>query len=96
MQEVLLGIGGVRLLRALGLKPSVFHMKEGHAAFLRIELIREDGRGTSLPDALTQTKAECIFTMHTPVEAGHDRFSPDLMDSAMHRFKTQMPHPSRN
>ena len=94
MQEMLLGIGGVRLLRTLGVQPSVFHMNEGHAAFLTLELIREKmAAGKSLPDALSQTKAECIFTTHTPVEAGHDRFSPDLMDYAMHRFRTQIPAP---
>ena len=94
MQEVLLGIGGVRLLRDLGVKPSVFHMNEGHAAFLTLELIREKmAAGKSLPEALSQTKAECIFTTHTPVEAGHDRFSPDLMDYALHRFRTQIPAP---
>jgi glycogen phosphorylase len=92
MQEMLLGIGGVRLLRSLGVQPSVFHMNEGHAAFLTLELIREKlAAGKSLPEALAQTKAECIFTTHTPVEAGHDRFSPDLMDYAMHRFRTQIP-----
>ena len=94
MQEMLLGIGGVRLLRTLGVQPSVFHMNEGHAAFLTLELVREKmAAGKSLPDALSQTKAECIFTTHTPVEAGHDRFSPDLMDYAMHRFRTQIPAP---
>jgi starch phosphorylase len=94
MQEMLLGIGGVRLLRTLGVQPSVFHMNEGHAAFLTLELIREKmTAGKSLPESLSQTKAECIFTTHTPVEAGHDRFSPDLMDYAMHRFRTQIPAP---
>ncbi|HWX20469.1 MAG TPA: alpha-glucan family phosphorylase [Candidatus Binatia bacterium] len=94
MQEILLGIGGVRLLRALGLNPSVFHMNEGHAAFLTLELIREKmAAGKNFPDALTQTKTECIFTTHTPVEAGHDRFSPDLMDYAMHRFRAQLSAP---
>jgi len=94
MQEMLLGIGGVRLLRTLGVQPSVFHMNEGHAAFLTLELIREKmAAGKNLPEALSQTKAECIFTTHTPVEAGHDRFSPDLMDYAMHRFRTQIPAP---
>jgi starch phosphorylase len=69
-------------------------MNEGHAAFLTLELIREKmAAGKSLPEALSQTKAECIFTTHTPVEAGHDRFSPDLMDYAMHRFRTQIPAP---
>ncbi len=94
MQEMLLGIGGVRLLRALGMQPSVFHMNEGHAAFLTLELIREKmAAGKSYPDALSETRGECIFTTHTPVEAGHDRFSPDLMDYAMHRFRAQLPVP---
>jgi glycogen phosphorylase len=94
MQEILLGIGGVRLLRALGHQPSVFHMNEGHAAFLTLELVREKmAAGKNLQDALAQTRDECIFTTHTPVEAGHDRFSPDLMDYAMHRFRTRIPAP---
>jgi glycogen phosphorylase len=94
MQEILLGIGGVRLLRALGVQPSVFHMNEGHAAFLTLELIREKmAGGESLTEAMNQTKAECVFTTHTPVEAGHDRFSPDLIDYALHRFRTRTSAP---
>jgi starch phosphorylase len=94
MQEMLLGIGGVRLLRALGVQPSVFHMNEGHAAFLTLELIREKmAAGKSFADALNLTRAECLFTTHTPVEAGHDRFSPDLMDYGMHRFRSQIQAP---
>jgi starch phosphorylase len=94
MQEMLLGIGGVRLLRALGVRPSVFHMNEGHAAFLTLELAREKmAAGKNLQEALELTKAECLFTTHTPVEAGHDRFTPDLMDYAMHLFRTQIPAP---
>jgi starch phosphorylase len=94
MQEILLGIGGVRLLRALGVSPSVFHMNEGHAAFLTLELVREKmALGKALQEAITTTRAQCIFTTHTPVEAGHDRFSPDLMDYSMHRFRAQIPAP---
>ena len=94
MQEILLGIGGVRLLRALGLTPSTFHMNEGHAAFLTLELIREKMTvGKSFNEAQSLTKPECIFTTHTPVEAGHDRFSPDLMNYAMQRFCTQLTVP---
>ncbi len=94
MQEVLLGIGGVHLLRALGIQPSVFHMNEGHAAFLTLELVREKlAAGINFQDALNQTRSECIFTTHTPVEAGHDRFSPDLMDYALHRFRSQFSAP---
>jgi len=90
MQEILLGIGGVRLLRQLGIQPSVFHMNEGHAAFLTLELIREKmAAGKTFPEASTQTKDECIFTTHTPVEAGHDRFSPELMDYAFQRYRAQ-------
>ena len=92
MQEMLLGIGGVRLLRALGLAPSTFHMNEGHAAFLTLELIREKiAAGITFKEAQALTKPECIFTTHTPVEAGHDRFSPELMSYAMQRFSTELP-----
>jgi len=91
LQEILLGIGGVRLLRALGITPSVFHMNEGHAAFLTLELIREKmGQGKSFNDALAATRKQCIFTTHTPVEAGHDRFSPSLMDYAIAGYRTEL------
>jgi starch phosphorylase len=87
LQEVLLGIGGVRLMRALGIEPSVYHMNEGHAAFLTLELIREKlAAGKSFGDALAATKPQCIFTTHTPVEAGHDRFTPSLLDYALQRY----------
>jgi starch phosphorylase len=92
MQEMLLGIGGVRLLRALSLAPSTFHMNEGHAAFLTLELIREKiATGKTFEQAKALTKPECIFTTHTPVEAGHDRFSSELMNYAMQRFLTELP-----
>jgi starch phosphorylase len=91
MQEILLGVGGVRMLRALGLQPSVFHMNEGHAAFLTLELMREKlAAGSSLDDAKALTTKECIFTTHTPVEAGHDRFSSDLVQYAAHRFASNL------
>ena len=94
MQEILLGIGGVRLLRTLGVQPSVFHMNEGHAAFLTLELIREKmAAGQKFADALAATKAQCIFTTHTPVEAGHDRFPPELMDYAFLLYQQQLPVP---
>jgi glycogen phosphorylase len=91
MQEVLLGIGGVRVLRALGITPSVFHMNEGHAAFLTLELIREKmARGKLFTEALADTRRECIFTTHTPVEAGHDRFTPDLAQYALNKVVAQI------
>jgi starch phosphorylase len=81
LQEVLLGIGGVRVLRALGLKPAVWHMNEGHAAFLTLERARElVASGYTFEDAVKQTRAQNIFTTHTPVSAGNDEFPLWLMD----------------
>ena len=91
MQEILLGVGGVRLMRMLGLSPSTFHMNEGHAAFLGLELAREKiAAGKTLEEAKEETKQECIFTTHTPVEAGHDRFSSDLMAFVAHKFSKHL------
>lgn len=91
MQEVLLGIGGVRLMRELGIEPSVFHMNEGHAAFLSLELIREKlAAGKTFKEACASTKKECIFTTHTPVEAGHDRFSPDLLGYTLIKMQSRL------
>ena len=91
MQEILLGVGGVRLLRALGIQPKVFHMNEGHAAFLTLELIREKlAAGLSFDEALAKTREQCIFTTHTPVEAGHDRFARDLVSFTMVKLMNQL------
>lgn len=91
MQELLLGVGGVRLLRALGIQPSVFHMNEGHAAFLILELVRERmAAGAGFAEAFEATRQECVFTTHTPVEAGHDRFSGELLHYIGHKFSTQL------
>ena len=79
-QELLLGIGGVRLLRALGLKPEVWHMNEGHAAFLGLERMRElVASGRPFAEALEAAAAGALFTTHTPVPAGHDSFPMDLV-----------------
>lgn len=80
-QEIVLGRGGVRLLRALGIKPAVFHMNEGHAAFLTLERTSKLVRGDGLTfDAAREYVAQTtMFTTHTPVPAGHDRFGEDLM-----------------
>ncbi len=81
-QEVMLGIGGVKALAALGIAPRVIHMNEGHSAFAPLELIRtrmhEDGM--SFDQALRDTAAIGVFTTHTPVAAGHDRFEPGLVE----------------
>jgi starch phosphorylase len=79
-QEMVLGIGGVRALRAMGLAPAVWHMNEGHAAFLTLELLREQReRGLDTAAALEAVAAQCAFTTHTPVAAGHDAFGHDLL-----------------
>jgi len=80
-QEIVLGIAGVRALRALGYAAlDTFHLNEGHAAFLLLELLREArAAGASIEDAMIQTRKSAAFTTHTPVPAGHDRFAYDLL-----------------
>ncbi len=82
VQEKMLGIGGVRLLRKLGIEPSVFHLNEGHSAFLTLELARElvEKEGLNFAAAADRVREHCVFTTHTPVAAGHDEFSTDLID----------------
>ncbi|MBD1900056.1 alpha-glucan family phosphorylase [Trichocoleus sp. DQ-A3] len=82
-QEVVLGIGGVRALAALGIDPSVCHLNEGHAAFCTLEIARQEIQrtGKSFYDIEGLVRDRCVFTTHTPVPAGHDVFSSDLMDS---------------
>src|SRR5580704_8947142 len=87
-QEMVLGIGGWRLLRALGLAPDVYHINQGHAAFAILERARcymEDHK-TSFELALTVTRVGNLFTTHTAVTAGFDRFHPDLMHKHLHRY----------
>ena len=81
VQEMLLGIGGVRLLRKLGITPHVFHLNEGHSAFLTLELAREliQSQGSSFAEAAQQVRQRCVFTTHTPVAAGNDEFDVDLL-----------------
>jgi glycogen phosphorylase len=81
-QEILLGVGGVRALQAVGVEAQVFHTNEGHAGFLGLERIRQlvTDQGLSYPEAIEAVRAGCIFTTHTPVPAGIDRFPRELMD----------------
>jgi starch phosphorylase len=80
-QEWILGVGGVRLLRAVGVDPGAWHANEGHAAFMMVERLRElTARGTSFADALHQVRATSLFTTHTPVPAGHDAFSVEEVE----------------
>lgn len=80
-QEVLLGIGGLRALERLGESIDVVHMNEGHCAFAVLE--RSLGRGGNIWEAVEATRDELVFTTHTPVPAGHDRFSADTVASAL-------------
>ena len=81
-QEIMLGIGGLRMLNALGITPSVCHMNEGHAAFMGLERIRQliQEKQLTFHQALESTKPGNVFTVHTPVAAGNDEFPPGLID----------------
>ena len=91
-QEIMLGIGGIRALKALGLHPSVFHMNEGHSAFLALERIRcaMEENQLSFDEALDLIKAGNVFTTHTPVPAGIDHFPPQLLDKYFTHYYPQL------
>jgi starch phosphorylase len=81
-QEWILGVGGVRVLRALGIEPGAWHANEGHASFMMVERLRERMvDGDALDDAVAAVRANTVFTTHTPVPAGHDMFEPDIVDA---------------
>ena len=93
-QEVVLGIGGIRMLRALGYKNIArYHMNEGHASLLTLELLDETaqaaGRQTFNRDDVEEVKRRCVFTTHTPVPAGHDKFPMELIDRVLDRREVQ-------
>ncbi len=86
-QEVVLGIGGVQALRALGLEPHVWHMNEGHSAFVVLERMRElVEKGLSFEEAAEKVRATTVFTTHTPVPAGHDAFSFSLVEKYLRHY----------
>jgi starch phosphorylase len=90
-QEIMLGIGGVRLLRTLGIEPSAWHMNEGHSAFLLLENVRQKViEGMSFEDAVASVRKHSIFTTHTPVPAGHDAFSYHLIDQYFGDYREQL------
>ena len=90
-QELVLGIGGVRALRQLGIAPSVWHMNEGHSAFLVLELARElVAQGVPFMQAFDKVRDQAVFTTHTPVPAGNDAFSLDLIDKYFAKFWDQL------
>jgi glycogen phosphorylase len=82
LQEIVLGIGGLRALHALGIRPTVIHLNEGHAAFAAVERVREaltDDEPGSFRHVAQRLAPGVVFTTHTPVAAGHDRFPPDML-----------------
>lgn len=90
-QEILLGIGGVRALRVLGYNPSVWHLNEGHSAFLILERAREIVEsGHSLEEALANVRETSVFTTHTPVPAGNDEFPLWLVEKYFSHFWPQL------
>jgi starch phosphorylase len=91
-QEILLGIGGCRALKAVGLKPSVYHSNEGHSSFLTLEHCRElmQEYRISFAEAREQTIASTVFTTHTPVPAGNDYFDPKLMEQYFNQYYQEL------
>ena len=91
-QELVLGVGGVRALRALGIRPGCFHLNEGHSAFGPLELVREKMHedGMSFDNALREVAQQTIFTTHTPVPAGHDRFDGSLVEEHLGPLRDEL------
>ncbi len=91
-QELLLGIGGVRALEALGIAPGVVHLNEGHSAFAVLELMRRsmEREGTTVDEAMRRVAGRTVFTTHTPVAAGHDRFSASLIEEHLGPLRESM------
>ena len=90
-QEVILGIGGLRALRGAGYRIDVMHLNEGHTAFAILERVREElGRGLDRQSAWSAVSAGTVFTTHTPVPAGHDRFWYELVDSVLGQYTRQL------
>lgn len=91
-QEIILGVGGVRALAAMGIQPGVIHMNEGHSAFAGLEVIRQRMKddAMSFDEALRETAAMSAFTTHTPVPAGHDRFTTELIEEHLGPLRDEL------
>ena len=91
-QELLLGVGGLRALRALGIMPGVLHLNEGHSAFAVLEAVRMrmDEEGVGFDHAVPRVSREVVFTTHTPVPAGHDRFPADLVEEHLGPLRDEL------
>lgn len=84
-QELLLGVGGMRALQSLGIRPSVLHLNEGHSAFAVLEMARQEMASDEIhfAEAIDRVRRRTVFTTHTPVEAGHDRFGAGLLEETL-------------
>jgi len=91
-QELVAGVGGIRALKALGITPGVYHLNEGHSAFATIEAVRERMKqdGMSFDDALREVAQRTVFTTHTPVPAGHDRFDGGLIEEHLGPLRDEL------
>src|SRR5581483_1403255 len=91
-QELLLGVGGFRALKAMGITPGVLHLNEGHSGFAVLEAIRSrmEEEGIGFDQALSRVAREVVFTTHTPVPAGHDRFHSGLIEEHLGPLRDQM------
>jgi glycogen phosphorylase len=91
-QELLLGVGGFRALKAMGITPGVLHLNEGHSGFAVVEAIhmRMDDEGIGFDAAVPRVSREVVFTTHTPVPAGHDRFDSDLIEEHLGPLREQL------
>jgi len=91
-QELVLGVGGVKALRALGIVPGVYHLNEGHSGFAPLEVIRERmaDEGMSFDESLREVAQQTVFTTHTPVPAGHDRFEGNLVEEHLGPLRNQL------
>lgn len=91
-QELVLGVGGVKALRALGIDAGVYHLNEGHSAFGPLEVVRQrmEDDGLSFENALREVASQTVFTTHTPVPAGHDRFAPEMVEEHLGPLRDQL------
>ncbi len=91
-QELMLGVGGFRALKAMGITPGVLHLNEGHSGFAVLEAIRDHmhDEGLSFEEASSRVSGEVVFTTHTPVPAGHDRFTPELIEEHLGPLREQI------
>ena len=91
-QELILGIGGIRALTAMGLKPDIYHSNEGHSAFISLERLRTliDDNHLTFNQALEAVRSSTLFTTHTPVPAGHDAFEEDLLRKYISHYHSRL------